>query len=184
VVDFKGKTYLFYHNAGLPGGGGFKRSVCVDELTFNSNGSVKEVTATKEGVAPVATLDPYQRVEAETIAWAVGVETKPSGANGIVVTDIDDGDYIQVRNVAFGETNPKAFTVSAAAEKAGGTIEVRLDSRTAEPIATIQIEATGGLQQWKTLSAPVKNVAGVHDLYFTFKVADGAQFNFDHWRFE
>ncbi len=23
VVDFKGKTYLFYHNGGLPGGGGF-----------------------------------------------------------------------------------------------------------------------------------------------------------------
>ena len=31
VVDYKGKTYLFYHNGALPGGGGFHRSVCVDE---------------------------------------------------------------------------------------------------------------------------------------------------------
>jgi hypothetical protein len=183
VVDFKGKTYLFYHNAGLPGGGGFKRSVCVDELMFNPDGSVKEVIPTKEGVAPVATLDPYQRVEAETIARASGVETARVGANGVVVTDIDGGDHIQVRNVAFGQRNPTTFDVSAAAEKAGGAIEVRLDSLTAEPIATIQVGATGGLQQWKTFSAPVKNVTGVHDVYFTFNTPDGARFSFDYWRF-
>ncbi|HHY83969.1 MAG TPA: family 43 glycosylhydrolase [Verrucomicrobia bacterium] len=184
VVDFKGKTYLFYHNAGLPGGGGFKRSVCVDELTFNPDGSVKEVIATRQGVSPVATLDPYQRVEAETIAWAHGVEIRRFGQRDVAVTDIDDGDHILVRNVAFGERNPKTFTANLAAEKAGGTIEVRLDSLTSEPIATIQIGATGSLEQWKSFSTPVKSVTGVHDVYFTFKVPDGARFDFDHWKFE
>lgn len=184
VIDYKGKTYLFYHNAGLPGGGGFKRSVCVDELTFNPDGSVKEVIATKEGVAPVATLDPYQRVEAETIAFESGIETARSGETGMFVTDLDDGDYIQVRNVAFGQKNPNTFTVSAAAEQDGGSIEVRLDSLTAEPIALLQVGATGGLEQWKTFSALVKSVTGVHDLFFTFKTPGGARFNFDHWKFQ
>ena len=32
VIDYKGKTYLFYHDGSLPGGGGFSRSVCVEEL--------------------------------------------------------------------------------------------------------------------------------------------------------
>jgi hypothetical protein len=49
VIDYKGKTYLFYHNAALPGGDGFKRSVCVDELKFNPDGSVPMVQPTREG---------------------------------------------------------------------------------------------------------------------------------------
>jgi len=32
VVDYKGKTYFFYHNGALPGGSGFTRSVCVEEF--------------------------------------------------------------------------------------------------------------------------------------------------------
>ena len=80
--DYKGKTYLFYHNGALPGGDGFKRSVCVDELKFNPDGSVPLVQPTKEGPAPVATLDPYKRVEAETIAWSSGVKIEPSSAGG------------------------------------------------------------------------------------------------------
>jgi arabinoxylan arabinofuranohydrolase len=184
VVDYKGKTYLFYHDAGLPGGGGFKRSVCVDELKFNSDGSVEEVIPTKEGVPPVATLDPYQRIEAETIAWASGVKTAATGQSGRFVTDIDDGDYIQVRNVDFNQKNPKTFVASAAAEKAGGTIEVRLDNLTAEPIAKIQVEVTDGLPQGKSFSASVKSVSGIHDVYFTFHTPDGARFKFDWWKFE
>ena len=80
--SYKGKTYLFYHNAALPGGDGFNRSVCVEELKFNPDGSIPLVQPTKEGPAPVATLDPYKRVEAETIAWSSGVKIEPSSAGG------------------------------------------------------------------------------------------------------
>ena len=52
--------------------------------------------------APVGTLDPYKRVEAETIAWSSGVKIEPSSAGGQAVRDIHDGDYIEVRNVDFG----------------------------------------------------------------------------------
>jgi hypothetical protein len=62
----------------------------------------RTVQPTREGPAPVATLDPYKRVEAETIAWSSGVKIEPAvGAGGQNVRDIHDGDYIQVRNVAF-----------------------------------------------------------------------------------
>jgi len=54
VVDFKGHTYLFYHNGTLDRdgqkGGGLRRSVCVDELFFNEDGTIKAVTQTKEGI--------------------------------------------------------------------------------------------------------------------------------------
>ena len=60
VIDFRGKTYLFYHNGDLPGGGGFTRSVCVDELKFNKDGSIPEMKMNKEGIKEsLKPLNPY-----------------------------------------------------------------------------------------------------------------------------
>ena len=41
IVDYKGNTYLFYHSGALPGGSGFTRSVCVEQVEFNKNGDRK-----------------------------------------------------------------------------------------------------------------------------------------------
>jgi hypothetical protein len=185
VVDYKGRTYLFYHNGALPGGGGFTRSVCVDELRFNADGSISPFDMTKDGPAPVATLDPRERTEAETIAWETGVETTPSSQGGVAVCAIDDGDTIQVRNVDFGAKSPQSFCASVAAENAGGTIEVRLDTETGPVVATLRIVATGGEQAWQTLTTGAAGATGVHDLFFVFGAAAGsARFSFDWWRFE
>ncbi len=40
VIDFKGKTYIFYHTGAMENGSGYRRSVCVDELVFNEDGSI------------------------------------------------------------------------------------------------------------------------------------------------
>ena len=101
VVDFKGKTYLFYHNGDLPGGDGFHRSVCADELKFNPDGSIVQLNMTKEGVPPVTTLNPYQRVEAETIAWESGVKTTNSADAGVYVTGLHDGSLYQSLQSGF-----------------------------------------------------------------------------------
>src|ERR1035437_6018855 len=127
VVDYQGKTYLFYHNAALPDGGGFHRSVCVDELKFNPDGSIVQMNMTKEGAAPVATLNPYQRVEAETIAWESGVKTAKSDGVGVYVTGIHDGAYIRVCSVDFGAKGAAKFLASVASATEGGAIELRLD---------------------------------------------------------
>jgi arabinoxylan arabinofuranohydrolase len=187
VVDFKGKTYLFYHNAALPGGDGFKRSVAVDELKFNPDGSVPMVQPTREGPAPVATLDPYQRVEAETIAWSSGVKIEPSSAGGQNVRNIHDGDHIRVRNVDFGATGARAFMASlssTAKVKAdtGARIEIRLDKLDGQLIGTLPVSGTGG--QWKPQSVLVSGASGVHDLVFVFRGAAGEElFKFDYWQF-
>ncbi|MBU3821418.1 glycoside hydrolase family 43 protein [Flavobacteriaceae bacterium XHP0103] len=53
IIDFKGKSYFFYHNGTLPTGGGYRRSVCVDYLFYNDDGTIKKIEETKEGVKPV-----------------------------------------------------------------------------------------------------------------------------------
>jgi len=46
VGKFKGKWYVFYHTAELSGGNGYRRSVCVDELTFDTEGKIIPVAGT------------------------------------------------------------------------------------------------------------------------------------------
>ena len=46
VVEFKGKWYLFYHNAALSGHIGNLRSVCFDEMFFNADGTIQKVKQT------------------------------------------------------------------------------------------------------------------------------------------
>lgn len=63
VVEYKGQWYLFYHNADLFLGSdppehekryrGFRRSICVDYLYYNEDGTIQQVIPTREGVKAV-----------------------------------------------------------------------------------------------------------------------------------
>lgn len=50
IIDFKNKTYLFYHNGKLPTGGSYRRSICIDRLIFNDDGTIQKVVQTSEGI--------------------------------------------------------------------------------------------------------------------------------------
>jgi len=69
IIDYKGNSYFFYHNAALRG----KRlppSVCVEQFQYNPDGTIPRINMTKEGPPQIGTLNPYVRTEAETIAGA------------------------------------------------------------------------------------------------------------------
>ena len=54
IIDFKGKSYFVYHNGALAAdAGSFHRSVCIDQLFYNPDGTIKRVVMTSEGVKPV-----------------------------------------------------------------------------------------------------------------------------------
>lgn len=50
VFDFKGHTYLIYHNGSIAGGSGFRRSACIVEIEFNDDGSISLMSETAAGV--------------------------------------------------------------------------------------------------------------------------------------
>ena len=50
IIQFKGIDYFFYHNGALKDGGSHRRSVCVDHLFYNADGTIKRVIMTSEGV--------------------------------------------------------------------------------------------------------------------------------------
>ena len=183
VADYKGHSYFFYHTGKLPNGGGFGRSVAVEEFKYNADGSFPTILPTDEGVKPIGKFDPYRKVEAETMAFSKGVKTEQNGQIGVYVTDIHNGDYIKLQNVHFCNKVPRTFTARVASGLRGGQIEIRIDSIGGKLLGTVNVPGTGGWEQWQTITTDLTAIAsGHHDMYFVFKGRKGPKlFNFDWW---
>ena len=183
VADYKGHSYFFYHTGKLPNGGGFGRSVAVEEFKYNADGSFPTILPTDEGVKPIGKFDPYRKVEAETMAFSKGVKTEQNGQIGVYVTDIHNGDYIKLQNVHFCNKIPRTFTARIASGLRGGQIEIRIDSIGGKLLGTVNVPGTGGWEQWQTITTDLTAIAsGHHDMYFVFKGRKGPKlFNFDWW---
>ena len=183
VCHFSGNAYFFYHNAGLPNGGSYRRSVCVEQFTYNNDGSIPVIRETEEGViAPVRPFNPYDTVEAETICWESGITTGGCDEGGLLITSINEGDYIKVESVDFGD-GAKSFEARVVSEGSGGTIELHLDSQSGKIIGTCSVRGTGGSKVWDTKTCVVTDAAGVHDLFFVFSGGSGDLFDFNWWKF-
>lgn len=186
ITDYKGKSYFFYHNGQLPGGGGFGRSICVEPFEYNADGTIPTILPTKEGAPAIDTFNPYGRIEAETMAWSEGVTTEPNAETGVYLADIHNGDYTKLANVNFMSGGPKTVGTSVASALRGGQIEVRMDSLDGPVVATIDVPGTGGWENWQYIEAPAQiEVPGIHDIYFLFKGRKGPKlFNIDYWTFK
>ena len=183
VADYKGHSYFFYHTGKLPNGGGFGRSVAVEEFKYNADGSFPTILPTEEGVKPVGKFDPYRKVEAETMAFSKGIKTEQNNEVGVYVTDIHNGDYIKLQNVHFCNKVPRTFTARVASGLRGGNIEIHLDSIGGKLLGTVNVPGTGGWEKWQTITTDLTAIAtGHHDLYFVFTGRKGPKlFNFDWW---
>jgi hypothetical protein len=185
VAHYKDKSYFVYHNGALPGGGDGQRSVCVEEFTYNADGTIPKITMTKTGPKQIGTLNPFQTTQAETIAFSAGLKTEKCNdtGGGMDVTSINNGDYIKVNGVNFG-SGATSFEARVASATSGGSIEIRLDSLTGTLVGTCPVQGTGGAQTWATKSCTIQNATGVHDLYFKFTGSGtGVLFNFNWWKF-
>ena len=179
-VEYKGHHYLFYHNGKLPGGGGYKRSTCVEEYTPNADGSIPQIPFTTKGVTPLQTVNPYDRQEAETINQCQGVKCE-GNYRQCYVTDISQGDYIKVRGVDFGDAGAQSFTAKVRAERKG-LLLVRITSKSGTIKGRLTIEPTNG--EWAEVKCDlISPITGVCDLFFTFQGNGSPLFDFDSWQF-
>jgi len=185
VVDFRGKTYLFYHNGALPGGGGFNRSVCVQELVFNADGSVPKMKMTSGITKGIATLNPYRKTEAETIAFSEGFKSSQNAQVGVFVTAMKNDSYICVRDVDFGQNGATSFTARlGTTHNAPVQLEIRIDSRDGVVAGSIRAPRTGGNDRWALQTVKIQKITGKHDLFFVVKGSPTANLLFfDYWKF-
>jgi hypothetical protein len=185
VVDFRGNTYFFYHNGALPGGSGFTRSVCVEPLFFNPDGSIRPLKMTDGIAEPLTPLNPYRKTEAETMAWSEGVRSEQNEQVGVFITARRNDAFIAVRSVDFRAAGATQFTARVGTtHNQNVTMEIRLDAREGPLLGTLPVPLTGGSDRWALATIAIERVSGRHDVYFVFKgkVAENLLY-FDYWKF-
>lgn len=178
-ITYKGHDYMFYHDGQLPNGGGFHRSTSVEEFTFNADGTIPFIPFTKKGVAPVGKINPFNRVEAETMSQSYGVKFDRRDGEEHYVTSIHNGDWIKLRQVDFGEGG-KECTAVVRNFKHEGIIEISVGSLGGKAVARFHVDE-------ENASAPITipvnpEIRGVKDVYILFRGGDEELFDFDWWQ--
>lgn len=187
IVDFKGRSFFFYHNQKNVKGGGYSRSTAIEEFTWNADGTIPTIRATNNGVVkPIKNLDPFVRVEAETKAWVGGMTVNTSGGytiiehvkaqNGAVyLTNMGNSFYTKVRSVDMGDG---ADRIIVCTRGNGGKLELHAGSENGALLATMNIPSSSA---WQENSFDLTDAAGVDDLFFVVKQGG---FDFDYWYME
>ena len=204
ICDYKGHSYVFGQNYDLMHLETFKhherRSVSATEITYHADGTIQEVPywLDQQPMKQLHWLNPYQRVEAETMAWGYGLKSakmgiqntgvvkdmpESTGKRNMYIFDVNDGEYIRLRGVDFGKGAKQFSIFAAAAAQAGCTITLRLDSQDGDAIGTAIIKSTGSVEKYKTFTTKVNGATGVHDLYICFSKAQG-DVRLDWWQFK
>lgn len=200
IIDYKGNTYVFGNNYAVLKKTMAKhyerRSVCLEMMTYNPDGTIQKLPYwSTTGVKQLGTVNPYERVEAETMAFSEGIKTEfvtewerniswdkgKKVADRLFVTSIHNGDYIKIQGVNF--SNGATSVDVSVASLYGGKIELHTGKIDGPILGIIDINTSGEGDIWKTITTPVKSITGVHDLFCVFR-GEKDLFNFDWWRFK
>ena len=81
IIDYKGNSYVFGFNYALLKQTMSKhyerRSICLEKLTYNVDDIIQKLAFwSTTGVKQVENVNPYNRDEAETIAYSEGLKTE------------------------------------------------------------------------------------------------------------
>lgn len=169
LFEFNGTTYITYHAQTLGKALGIEkgyRSTHINEVEYYEDGSIKPIDADMEGVSQLKAFSPYSEAAGTTIGWNSGIAPRDLGGNNMVLSSINNGDWVAIGGVDFGENGAETFEAEIAG-LAGGSIELRLDSPDGELIGTLDVESGNG-DEFTTLSCSVENAAGEHTLFFVY----------------
>ena len=147
VVEYEGQWYQFYHNCSISGHGNL-RSVCVDKLFFNDDGTIQTIVQTKEGppaVGPAPGPNPATvKYGAESAATGNGaqVEEDPAAAGGKSVCQLHlENSYLQFNQVGCGRGGRTTVTIHYATADSGAKLKLFVNGG---DYSFLNAPATGG----------------------------------------
>ncbi len=91
------------------------------------------------------------------------------GAGAMALANMDEGAFVKVRGVDFGETSPTSVTAMLKVAGGGeGAIQIRVDSLDGEIVGYVNVDRLTGVDYEAYTSELDTKITGVHDLYFIF----------------
>ncbi|MBO4436050.1 MAG: carbohydrate-binding protein [Fibrobacter sp.] len=206
IAEFKGQWYVAYHDRRIANGydglekipaedgnanpnAAYHRSVSVDEFYYNSDGTMKELTFTKEGPKQIENFDPYDWYPALTSSKQKGIRSRSNWSLGKVAEHLllplsTKESWIRVSGVDFG-TAATGFTVQAASTADNNKIEIRTGSATGTLAGTCTLKNTGNKNTFVDNECEVEGLKGiVEQLFFVFKGDRDSTMAIKTWGFE
>lgn len=161
IIEFKNQYYVLYHTRVVENRMGINqnyRSPSISAATV-SNGNVS-CNGNHKGVTQVEALDPFTKVQAETMSN----QSKSVSVTGLYDTVVNGkkGSWFSVSGVDCKSATTLTMKASSAS---GAVIKVCAGGRTGTAVAYIDIPAGG---QMSEISSPVLGLSGKTDLYFEF----------------
>ena len=192
VFTFNDRWYITYHARTLEKSMGIDkgyRVTHVDEFAMQEDGTIGMIKQTTKGREQLCYVDPYVENSAAMIAVQGGVNTIAAdvnatfyGAGAMALANMDEGAFVKVRGVDFGETSPTGFTAMLKVAGGGeGAVQIRVDSLDGDIVGYLNVDRLTGVEYEAFTAALDTDVTGVHDLYFIF-CGDG--YRVMSWKFE
>lgn len=156
IVEYQNQWYLFYHHNDYSPDFDKNRSVRIDSLFFNADGTIQKVIPTLRGVG---LSDAYRNIEIDRYSLlsekGVAIEFLDSLSTfkGWKSVFSDKNAWLQYNSVDFGNKSAKSVTVNAKSEQ-GATLLIRLNNADGPIIATVKIPKGNDL---KPINAKLKN---------------------------
>jgi Predicted glycosyl hydrolase len=162
--------------------------------SWSSAAAVQALTVLKPQTAALeyAVKNPYNKLEAESFNIVNGPGMEGSIEGSLQLGGIQDGNYAAYKNVDFGSgEGASGFIARASSGTGGGQIEIRLDALDGPKVGTLNVEGTGGWNNFidavtllKDDQGQTSHVTGVHDVYLVFKKTnDSYLFNLNWFKF-
>ena len=164
IIEFKNQWFLFYHHNDLSPHFDKNRSVRIDSLFFNEDGTIRKVIPTLRGVGITDAsrriqIDRYSHMSNQGASVAYMDTLNTFGGWKAILAAAND--WIQYNGVDFGTNQFESINVRALS-RAGGTLQVRQDKVDGPVIAQVEIPAG---KEWNTVKARLSGFkAGVHNL--------------------
>lgn len=131
-------------------------------LTFSGGNSVANLAWFKFTRTPRPAIE---RITARSYDACYGTRDRDDSVGAL-----DEGHWIRFGGVDFGAgVKSLAAELSVPPDHAGRVVEVRLDGLTARPLAELKTKSTGDWDAPQAQSTTFPQVAGVHDVYLTFR---------------
>ena len=206
IAEFKGHSYVVYHDRRIAKGHngleiipaddgkpnpneGYHRSVSVDEMFYNNDGTIKTVTVTNEGPKQIENFDPYDWYPALTSSKQKGFRSRSNFVQGkkaehVLIPLSSKESWIRVSGVDFG-TAATGFTVEASSAADGNKIEIRTGSATGTLAGTCTLKNTGNKNTYAENKCEVSGLKGIVDqLFLVFKGSQDSTMYVKAWGFE